>query len=91
MDFAARFGGEEIIIIMPNTSKKHAFRLGEKIRQRIENFEFGSYSITVSVGVSEIEDNINHYNELIEKADKALYCAKDNGKNRVVGYMTDSV
>lgn len=81
-DIIGRYGGEEFIVILPNTDLEYAFRLADKARLSISNisFEYGA-KITISGGVAELKkENIQ---ELIEKADTLLYKAKQNGRNRV--------
>ncbi|OGW04073.1 MAG: hypothetical protein A2889_00590 [Nitrospinae bacterium RIFCSPLOWO2_01_FULL_39_10] len=86
IDFAARYGGEEFAIILPSTAIKDAAIVIEKIRQEIFDTDFlikdKSVEITVSGGVKEFcdEDTIAH---VIEKADQALYLAKNSGRNQV--------
>ena len=85
MDLAARYGGEEMAIIMPNANKDQAFRVGERIRKTIQQLKFDSLSVTVSIGTSEMErDTSCTAEDLIKKADLALYEAKETGKNRTV-------
>lgn len=84
MDIAARYGGEEIVIIMPNTEVLSAFKVAEIIRKKIEQSQFSSYKITISAGVSEIESRDDNCRDLVIRADKALYYAKNHGKNTVV-------
>lgn len=82
-DLFARWGGEEFVILMVNTSLEGAMNLAEKLRGLIEVHRFNYRDqITASFGVTEfaIEDNKS---TLFEKADEALYVAKKNGKNRV--------
>ena len=92
-DFLARYGGEEFIIILPGRNKVECTIFAENIRKKIEelkilhNVSHVSLYLTLSIGVSTIIPRAEmHYNELINKADIALYQAKDEGRNRVVVY-----
>lgn len=88
-DFICRYGGEEFVILLPETDQNNALLLAEEIRKKIEmstitleNSQIIKF--TVSLGVSEI--NIakdNTIEQIINRADKALYIAKDSGRNRV--------
>lgn len=86
MDTAARYGGEELTVIMPSSDDEEAATLAERIRRNIEKLKFQGYSVTVSIGVSSTEDEAatGSVESLIKRADEALYEAKANGKNRVV-------
>lgn len=86
MDLAARYGGEEIGVIIPRVNKQEAHKAAERIRQAIENLQFHNFSVTVSIGVALISKYINSPSELIRAADEALYEAKDKGKNQVIIY-----
>lgn len=82
-DKAGRWGGEEFLIICPETESEDAFMLAEKIRKVILNYDFElEYNVTCSFGVAtSIEtDTIT---DLMLKADKGLYKAKEGGRNRV--------
>ncbi len=89
-DIVCRYGGEEFTIILPNTNKKFAIIVAERLREKIENFNFSltenqsSGKITVSIGVSTLSDDNKTIEQLIKKADNALYEAKGKGKNRVI-------
>ncbi len=85
VDIFARWGGEEFVILLPNTSKKNALLVAEHIRKRIENFSCDdNIKITASFGVTDVNDK--DILETIEKrVDDALYLAKKNGRNRVEG------
>lgn len=85
-DISGRFGGEEFIIICPQTTSQSAFILAEKIRIAIENFHFAQVGYkTISLGISSFKDN-DDVESLIKKADIALYQAKNNGRNKVIVY-----
>lgn len=85
-DFAGRYGGEEFMLIFPNTALKVACKISERIRQAVENFTFvDGLKITVSGGVSQyINETIT---EFIHSADTGLYKAKTNGKNQIVSVL----
>ena len=89
IDIAARYGGEEFIIMLIGAGRGWTTGVGEKIRETIAqkkfNFKGKESSVTISIGVAEYS-NERKKEELIEKADKALYRAKRDGKNRVVSY-----
>lgn len=85
-DISGRFGGEEFIIICPQTTSESALVLAEKIRVAIERFEFEHVGYkTISLGISTFEDN-DTVESLIKKADTALYQAKNSGRNKSVLY-----
>jgi diguanylate cyclase len=85
-DFIARFGGEEFVALMPETSAKEARIVAEKLRKKIEsspfNFKKEPVQITVSFGISEFAKG-ETIEEVFSRADKALYKAKDDGRNQV--------
>ncbi|WP_250655656.1 GGDEF domain-containing protein [Alkalimarinus coralli] len=85
-DFVARYGGEEFVIIMPETSLKDAIPVMEKTRDMISRLPFHfrdeRVQITMSFGVAPFQDKETP-EEVFELADKALYKAKENGRNRV--------
>ncbi len=87
-DFIARYGGEEFVIIFPETPSNVALRVSERIRASIENNRImikvvGKKACTVSIGISTFPGDADGIVELIQNADKALYRAKQLGKNRV--------
>ncbi len=85
-DIAVRYGGEEFIILLPYTHIEDAEKIAERIRKTFEStkfrFDHEIASITVSGGVATIEDGEDLF-DLIDKADKALYYAKKEGKNKI--------
>jgi diguanylate cyclase len=88
-DFVARFGGEEFSIILPQTDMKGGKIVAEQIRDAVstgnlKNIKSGeSYgTITMSIGIGQYrQDDLP--NSLLQRADRALYLAKDGGRNRV--------
>lgn len=84
-DLAGRWGGEEFIIICPNTNLYQAYRLCEKLQKIIVNTkikEIADNNITMSFGISEYEIN-DTVDDLIYEADQELYKAKENGRNSI--------
>ncbi len=87
---AARYGGDEFAIILPNTNSQHAYNFAESIRKKIVNLKIlHEYSktenhVTITLGVASIIPNkdFNIYN-FIKKADEALYTAKNKGRNKI--------
>ncbi len=81
-DLVARMGGEEFIIVLPNTNKEHARVIAERIRLNIDQGSWEHARITVSIGVTtyELDDNVS---KLFSKADDALYRSKKDGRNCV--------
>lgn len=90
-DYVCRYGGEEMSIILPNTSAEEALFNAKRINKAVEESEFQispleSGKVTISVGVSTFPDNAETPQDLIEFADKGLYYAKEHGRNQVVCY-----
>ncbi len=89
-DFAARWGGEEFVALLPNTYSEGAVKIAERIRKDIEDTTIYldkdlTHKVTVSVGVNTvIPDKGNSVDAFISKADAALYKAKENGRNMVM-------
>jgi diguanylate cyclase (GGDEF)-like protein len=89
-DFVARFGGEEFVCLIPFLEKDDALNLAKNLVQKIEGMgiphpmsECSKY-VTVSIGLaSAIPNDHNSQTQLLDKADKALYTAKQSGRNRV--------
>ena len=88
VDFVGRYGGEEFVVILPETIRSDAFILAERIREAIasEPFRAGGQIIykTVSIGVASFPDDAEEPTELVQMADEALYRAKRAGKNCVL-------
>jgi diguanylate cyclase (GGDEF)-like protein len=85
-DICVRFGGEEFVIVLPNTSFEASQILAEKIRTKIEvaNIELANHSIsfTISIGISQVAQTDVIIESALKKADEALYEAKSAGKNQ---------
>lgn len=81
-DMVYRYGGEEIVIIMPETDSEHASLPLERLRERISSQDFNGQKITISIGVSDCI-NKNSEAEILKKADEMLYNAKESGRNKV--------
>lgn len=86
-DVAARLGGEEFLLMLSHCDESNAYTKAENIRLIIENLYPSNISVTVSLGVVEVERNIReNFSDLFRAADKAVYHAKSTGRNRVVAY-----
>ena len=84
-DFAGRHGGEEFILLLPNTDRYAAVTVADKLRQSIAAIEVATVSrpITASFGVATLPDDAGESALLVRAADRALYLAKARGRNRV--------
>ncbi|MGI6656685.1 MAG: diguanylate cyclase [Desulfobulbus sp.] len=90
-DLTARFGGEEFVVALPNTSLENSLVVAEKLRALVEGHDFThqgtSWKVTISIGVASLRSgNPETAEAFVEMADQALYRAKRKGRNRVVGY-----
>lgn len=86
-DFVFRIGGEEFLILLPNTNLEEAAKIAENLRAILEKsplvYEGREINLTASFGVAELKDN-SQLNELIKEADEKLYIAKREGRNKVI-------
>jgi diguanylate cyclase (GGDEF)-like protein len=88
-DFPVRLGGEEFLVLLPNTVVDEAFTLAERLREKLLNASMGKgLSITASLGVTQLLENDNYFN-FMKRADMALYEAKSGGRNKTVVRMTN--
>jgi diguanylate cyclase (GGDEF)-like protein len=85
-DVAARFGGEEFSILLPQTTADEAAAIAERLRANIQNTNFPHRRVTVSVGIASCSADLCISADLISAADKALYEAKRKGRNRVQSF-----
>ena len=92
LDILARYGGEEFAVILPEANRQEVQGCAERIREAIEKRTFCNESaqplgkLTVSIGYATFPDDAKIERSLINRADIALYKAKDGGRNRVIGY-----
>jgi two-component system cell cycle response regulator len=90
IDLACRFGGEEFVIIMPETDMAVATIVAERLRRRIASEPFsiqqgtGSIEVTISIGIATLDTADDNAATILKRADQALYRAKRDGRNRVV-------
>jgi two-component system cell cycle response regulator len=92
VDLAARYGGEEFVVMMPETATDWATMIGDRLRQEVcdHPFDIGkehepiSVSVSIGVATSFEEDDDRGPSQLLEAADKALYKAKETGRNKVI-------
>lgn len=86
-DFVARYGGDEFAVILPETSSTEALAVAEKLRRNAERQDFKINSkivkLTLSIGISTLSAEHRSFFDMIEEADKAMYKAKENGKNTI--------
>jgi len=89
IDIPCRYGGEELVLILPGTDLEGAIVLGERIRKRCEDYQFSSLSgnkihTTISGGIAAVNSkSVKTKEEFFQKADKKLYEAKQSGRNRI--------
>ena len=82
-DIAGRYGGEEFCVLLPHTDTGQAVTVAEKLRNAIAEEPFPGMAITASFGVSSQEFGPTDEHDLIDQADRALYAAKREGRDRV--------
>lgn len=89
-DFIGRYGGEEIVVILAETSAENAVETADKIRTKVEeapvSFNDLAIPVTASLGLSLMRDEHANYEEIFSEADEALYVSKKEGRNRVSLY-----
>lgn len=88
-DHPTRYGGDEFVLVMPETGKKGALVVAERIRRQIESADFSGgiaefVRVTASFGVATVPENGDNPRVLLDRADQALYAAKAAGRNKVV-------
>ena len=87
-DLLYRYGGEELVMIMPETNIEGALIPVQRLRRMVEEYDFDyngvKAKVTVSIGLTMNYQNLNNAAEILKSADEALYRAKESGRNRVV-------
>jgi hypothetical protein len=90
MDVVARLGGEEFVVLLPSTNVQDAMAIAERLRHVVSaspvDTEGEHISYTLSGGVACMEADLAGLDALISRADRALYCAKEAGRNRIQGW-----
>jgi diguanylate cyclase (GGDEF)-like protein len=88
IDCLGRYGGEEFLVILPETdghqATKSAKRIRKAVKENMTDYENNTLKVTISIGVAEIQKTDDNENDLINRADDALYSAKENGRDQVV-------
>jgi len=87
-DFCSRYGGEEFVLVLPETDQENALQVASKIQDAIRSSAFGTtarpFALTVSIGVSSTSTRFySDWREMLNDADQALYLAKNTGKDRI--------
>lgn len=96
-DISARFGGDEYVVFLPNTDKIGSFLAGDRLRERIEKSKFPGMEkqpkgkVTVSMGIASFPEDAQTREEVLDKADKALYYSKEHGRNKVTLFKEDII
>ena len=89
-DYPGRYGGEEFVVLLPDVDSAGAMLFAERLRQRIEallvTYENQSIPFTISLGVADLSYPTNGHQQLIERADQALYASKQGGRNQTNCY-----
>lgn len=85
-DVVARWGGDEFVIMIVESDLDNGLKIAEKIRKNVSSYYKDGMEITISIGITQVELNKDDARSLLQKADKALYGAKRQGKNCVVSF-----
>jgi diguanylate cyclase (GGDEF)-like protein len=80
---AFRYGGEEMAVLLPKAGRGEAGAAAERLRKAIEAHKLGGVKVTASFGVAQVDGAMRGWEDLVERADQALYRAKEGGRNRV--------
>jgi diguanylate cyclase (GGDEF)-like protein len=92
-DVMARFGGDEFVLLLPETNRRGAQEMAERIRKSVDTARFdirgGELNSTVSLGVASYPEDGGNLEVILDKADKAMYRAKQRGRNRVAIYAPE--
>lgn len=92
-DILARYGGDEFIVLLPETGSESAVEVGDRIRKAVQNTAFdmegNQIKTTVSIGIVSFPAHAENTDDLLKKVDRALYRSKDSGRNTVTLYCED--
>lgn len=92
-DFAGRYGGEEFVVLLPDTGIEGAAQFAERLRQAVArirvDYQGELLNFTISLGVACIDSGMTEHGALVEHADRALYQSKEQGRNRTTIYSTE--
>lgn len=87
-DIAARYGGEELVLLLPETNKTNARVIGERIRKSVESmtikWDGSDIKLTISGGLTAFPEEAADVESLVQLADEAVLCAKESGKNKIL-------
>lgn len=91
VDLIARYGGDEFVLFLPEMGKEAAYSLSERLRKNVSQVEAkGSLTITISLGIATYPADGESAEDLMNKADSAMYHAKQTGRNRTVAYSEET-
>lgn len=90
VDIIARYGGDEFVMILPETDKDEAYSFAERLRERVSQIKLENLpKLTISLGIASYPVDEKNIEGLIKKADAAMYSAKQTGRNKVIKYSSD--
>jgi diguanylate cyclase (GGDEF)-like protein len=90
VDIIARYGGEEFIVMIPEADREAAYCMAERLREKFSEIDLGELpNITISLGIAAYPDDGTEIEDLLKKADAAMYAAKQAGRNKVMKYSKD--
>ena len=91
IDLVARYGGEEFVLVLDGTEREGAVQFADRVREEVSRLVFGgseqTFSITVSIGISTFPEDAAEKAGLVDRADQALYCSKEGGRNRTTTWL----
>jgi polar amino acid transport system substrate-binding protein len=90
-DWVGRWGGEEFMIVCEHTNEQEAYLLADKMRKIINSEKIEETNVTVSLGVSQYNQNDTNWDQVVTRADDALYIAKNSGRDSVKIFRSQNV